>query len=577
MHIMSVHANDTRTRCTQANYSRRGLCSMNATTFALKAEVIDHLRQQYLQQGVVLSINRSNEWHVVLKCDRGGSYRNKLHLTDVTRQRKTSSRLAGCPFEIVCSVQKGMWAVRKLVGSHNHPVGGDLAGHSVLRHPTLEETARIKELGCLGVAPKQILAVLHKEFPSNKSTAQEVYNVMQSAKAECLRGRTPIEALADLVSEGGYVSKVWLEEQHVNGIFFMHEDSVKLAKVYGTVFLLDCTYQTNKFSMPLLNIVGITCTYATFNAGFAFMRAETEAFYTWALRQLAAVVQPTVLCTDRDLALMKSIASVFPACHNLLCIWHINKNVAVNCKKHFLNGEEWNRFLAAWNGLVYSKSDVQFEEAFAAFTQAYSVSHPDAFAYVNGTWIPHKAKFVAGYINDWMHFGTSSTSRVEGNHHVIKSYLRLGSLDLLLVLNRLTIMLANQMVELNTEMCRQQVVVPHHLNQDIFRDLHFKVSLFAMDKVHAQLHQLKKDYTAHHAVENSRALGVFPASMPSAATWNAGHVYLWMISIHNGTSIATQLTALHPEQMMKRDRLLASGCCRTLSSFFIATILGLAA
>jgi histone-lysine N-methyltransferase SETD2 len=42
------------------------------------------------------------------------------------------------------------------------------------------------------------------------------------------------------------------------------------------VFLLDCMYKTNKFDMPLLNMVGITSTYATFNVGFAFLHAENE-------------------------------------------------------------------------------------------------------------------------------------------------------------------------------------------------------------------------------------------------------------------------------------------------------------
>ena len=33
--------------------------------------------------------------------------------------------------------------------------------------------------------------------------------------------------------------------------------------------------------MPLLNIVGITCTNQTFNAGFAFIQAENEEKFTW--------------------------------------------------------------------------------------------------------------------------------------------------------------------------------------------------------------------------------------------------------------------------------------------------------
>ena len=35
---------------------------------------------------------------------------------------------------------------------------------------------------------------------------------------------------------------------------------------------------------------------------------------------------------DRDLALMNVVKTVFPECTNLLCRFHINKNVNAKCK-----------------------------------------------------------------------------------------------------------------------------------------------------------------------------------------------------------------------------------------------------
>jgi hypothetical protein len=46
-------------------------------------------------------------------------------------------------------------------------------------------------------------------------------------------------------------------------------------------------------------------------------------------------------------------------------------------------------------------------------------------------WMLHKERFVTCYIDKFPHFGNACTSRVEGNHHVIKSYLRVGTLHLL--------------------------------------------------------------------------------------------------------------------------------------------------
>ena len=52
---------------------------------------------------------------------------------------------------------------------------------------------------------------------------------------------------------------------------------------------------------------------------------------------------------------MKGIAQVFPNCKNVLCIWHINKNVLANCKVQF-SSDDWDDFMEQWNLLVASTS-----------------------------------------------------------------------------------------------------------------------------------------------------------------------------------------------------------------------------
>jgi hypothetical protein len=156
--------------------------------------------------------------------------------------------------------------------------------------------------------PKDILCILHKEFANSHSTAGEIYNELVVARAEELRGRGPIETLAELISCFDYFSKVQLMEGAVDRVFFMHQSSVSMCRTFGTIFLLDCTYKTNKFSMPLLNMVGITSTYATFNVSFAFLHVENEEAYAWVLEQFSKVMTPKVLYTNRRLALMNEIA-----------------------------------------------------------------------------------------------------------------------------------------------------------------------------------------------------------------------------------------------------------------------------
>jgi hypothetical protein len=70
-----------------------------------------------------------------------------------------------------------------------------------------------------------------------------------------------------------------------------------MCQTFNTVFLLEYMYKTNQFSIPLLNVVGMTSTYAMFNAGFTFLHAENEEAYAWVLEQFSKVVTPKVLCT----------------------------------------------------------------------------------------------------------------------------------------------------------------------------------------------------------------------------------------------------------------------------------------
>ncbi len=129
------------------------------------------------------------------------------------------------------------------------------------------------------MAPKDIFYILRKEFANNHSTAREIYNKLVVARAGELRGCGPIEALVELISCSDYFSKVRLVVGAVDYVFFLHQALISMCQMFGIVFLLDCTYKTNKFFMPLLNVVGVISSYATFKVGFAFLHAENEEAY----------------------------------------------------------------------------------------------------------------------------------------------------------------------------------------------------------------------------------------------------------------------------------------------------------
>jgi len=112
---------------------------------------------------------------------------------------------------------------------------------------------------------------------------------------------------------------------------------MQLYNVCHLVFLIENVYKTNWYRLPLLDFVGMTPTGITFFAGFAYLEGERVNNIVWALERFQGLFLrndhlPVVIVTDRELALMNALKIVFPECTNLLCKFHIDKNVKAKYK-----------------------------------------------------------------------------------------------------------------------------------------------------------------------------------------------------------------------------------------------------
>ncbi|XP_028112213.1 uncharacterized protein LOC114310439 [Camellia sinensis] len=174
------------------------------------------------------------------------------------------------------------------------------------------------------------------------------------------------------------------------------------------------------YRLPLLEIVGVTSTEMTFSVAFAYLHYKRVNNYAWVLATLHDVmdgfVVPTIIVTDRELALMNSIQKTFPSARHLLCRWHISKNVLTKCKKMFETQQKWEKFNHEWNSLVYSSSEIQYDECLKSLLKEFS-SYPDAVKYIMDTWlVPNKDKFVAAWTDTCMHCGNVTMNReLRGN------------------------------------------------------------------------------------------------------------------------------------------------------------------
>ena len=163
-----------------------------------------------------------------------------------------------------------------------------------------------------GIGSGDILGMLKLHSTNTRVLRRQINNQRAMVRKNMLAGRTPIVALYEKLSTIEFISAIKAEtDGSLSALFFAHNTSALLAKRFCNVFIMDCTYKTNRYGMPLLNIVGITCTYSTFNAAFCFVKEETKDLYEWALNEFQKIVKPPVIVTDRELALINAIKAIF--------------------------------------------------------------------------------------------------------------------------------------------------------------------------------------------------------------------------------------------------------------------------
>ena len=134
-----------------------------------------------------------------------------------------------------------------------------------------------------------------------------------------------MQQLLTKLSEHNYIEWHRTSGDTVTDLFWTHPVNIEILCAFPHVLIMDCTYKTNRYRFPLLQIVGVTSTNMTFFVAYVYMNAEKEDNYTWALTALSSLLDdnclPSVIVTDRELSLMNSITSIFPKARHLLCRW----------------------------------------------------------------------------------------------------------------------------------------------------------------------------------------------------------------------------------------------------------------
>ncbi|POW13909.1 hypothetical protein PSHT_07589 [Puccinia striiformis] len=166
--------------------------------------------------------------------------------------QQTATKKIGCPFEVKGSIptsQKIMnktWTLEIRVPGHNHEPSDSPSAHAAHKQVTREQVIAIQKLSQSNIKPTQILLQLQTSNNETYTTNKMISNVLQKKRLQDLDGRTPIQALLDILKESNWTYNVKVNSSgNILNLFFAHPGSIHLAQINHHVALLDLTYKTN--------------------------------------------------------------------------------------------------------------------------------------------------------------------------------------------------------------------------------------------------------------------------------------------------------------------------------------------
>ncbi|XP_038717205.1 protein FAR1-RELATED SEQUENCE 5-like [Tripterygium wilfordii] len=455
--------------------------------FESREIAINYVRKCRRKHGVVVVVKRSDANatkrtpRIILACERSGGYRGK----DNVLKRRSSTKKCGCPFSLRAYVLNSVpqrWHLTVVNEKHNHALVKCFEGYSFMGRLTREERDTVERLCKTGVRSRDILNSLKLKDPTNATTMKTIYNVRTVMR---------VKELFNLLLQNGYVVRHRSEAntEVVKDLFFSCSTSIKLARAFPFVFMLDCTYKTNKYRLPLLQVVGVTSTMKNFCVAFCYTSSEKEETYGWALccfRDLFDTVLACVFFNDRKVSLMIALKTVFLAAKNLLCRVHISRNVLTNYIGLFNLKSKFDDFMVAFASVMHSYTVAEYEQNVAKMHERFK-GYPKALSYVNESWLnKYKTYFVYAYINQFFHIDNTTNNRVEGSHSKLKKYLSTSVGGFVQSFTHIHLLLQGQVIDVKASFEDSLTRMPIRFRTWMYKDLVNIVSTAVLEKIESE-------------------------------------------------------------------------------------------
>ena len=117
----------------------------------------------------------------------------------------------------------------------------------------------------------------------------------------------------DSVSRGGFYEVEKNEKGELSRFCFMTKRMIKVANTFTDVIIIDTTHKSNRFNMPLLDIVVINNFGQTSTCFFSLLDSQKHESFCWALTQFKKLLNqsPTIIFSDEEEALVQGIITCY--------------------------------------------------------------------------------------------------------------------------------------------------------------------------------------------------------------------------------------------------------------------------
>lgn len=245
-----------------------------------------------------------------LVCQRHGVRHDWRGLGMSKNQRDSTSRRDKCPMQVYLEAEGGKYAsidestkwfikfVNDKECEHNHPPDIARALPSARSNAIRPAGPHIRRLHNAGISRRQIAAVIRQDHPEMAPylIPKDISNLLAIEDQTAVQtiGNTT-QQLMELLKDD---NKYWIDGYTNDDtgalewlLVLYYPLFKKFYKYHPEIIHFDCTYSTNKYNLPLMNICGVTGQGTTIPLGVALLSGESQEDFEPILLNLKAILE----------------------------------------------------------------------------------------------------------------------------------------------------------------------------------------------------------------------------------------------------------------------------------------------